>query len=210
MHAHSERQNRARERHCTLSAGFVGFSSRSKPDSTLKRLGFAAAGGLDLPARKFLFAPRIKIDVGCYSMKGRIGGLTGLSIGLRWCRLGRPAHHAKFESINAASCDFDNAPRPLVASTLPFLNSISVGMPRMPNLGGVSWFSSILSFCHFQLAAVFLGHVVQDRRDHFAGPAPLGPVIDQYRCVALQDFKDSNVESVTWTMASLTAGPRKK
>ena len=40
-------------------------------------------------------------------------------------------------SINAVSCDLDNAPT-LVASTEPFLNSISVGMPRMPYLGGVA------------------------------------------------------------------------
>ena len=34
-------------------------------------------------------------------------------------------------SMNAVSCDFDTAPT-LVDSTLPFLNSISVGIPRMP------------------------------------------------------------------------------
>ena len=39
-------------------------------------------------------------------------------------------------SINAVSCDLDNAPT-LVASTEPFLNSISVGMPRTPYFGGV-------------------------------------------------------------------------
>ncbi len=34
-------------------------------------------------------------------------------------------------SMNAASCDFDSAPS-VVASMLPFLNSISVGMLRTP------------------------------------------------------------------------------
>ena len=34
-------------------------------------------------------------------------------------------------SMNALSCDLVSAPT-LVASTLPFLNSISVGMPRTP------------------------------------------------------------------------------
>lgn len=34
-------------------------------------------------------------------------------------------------SMNAASCDFVNAPT-LVASTSPSLNSMSVGMPRTP------------------------------------------------------------------------------
>src|SRR6266852_367660 len=47
-------------------------------------------------------------------------------------------------SMNAASWVFESAPT-LVASTLPFLKSISVGMPRMPYLGGVDWFSSMLS-----------------------------------------------------------------
>jgi hypothetical protein len=40
-------------------------------------------------------------------------------------------------SIKAASCDLERAPT-LVASTLPFLKIISVGMPRIPNLAGVA------------------------------------------------------------------------
>src|SRR5690606_36321291 len=48
-------------------------------------------------------------------------------------------------SRKAASCDLDTAPT-FWASTAPFLNRISVGMPRMPNFGGVCGFSSILSF----------------------------------------------------------------
>ena len=40
-------------------------------------------------------------------------------------------------STKAASWDLDRAPT-LVASTLPFLKIIRVGMPRMPNLGGVA------------------------------------------------------------------------
>lgn len=51
-------------------------------------------------------------------------------------------------SRNAVSCDFETAPT-LVASTLPLLNSISVGMPRMPYLGGVAGFSSMLSLATF-------------------------------------------------------------
>jgi hypothetical protein len=35
----------------------------------------------------------------------------------------------KLASMNVASCDLDSAPI-LVATTSPFLNSISVGMPR--------------------------------------------------------------------------------
>lgn len=40
-------------------------------------------------------------------------------------------------SMNAVNWDLDSAPT-LVASTEPFLNNISVGMPRMPYLGGVA------------------------------------------------------------------------
>jgi len=47
-------------------------------------------------------------------------------------------------SINVVNWDFDKAPT-LVASTLPFLKIIKVGMPLMPNLAGVCAFSSILS-----------------------------------------------------------------
>jgi len=46
--------------------------------------------------------------------------------------------------MKALRAVFESAPT-LVASTLPFLKSMSVGMPRMPNLGGVPWFSSMLS-----------------------------------------------------------------
>ena len=52
-------------------------------------------------------------------------------------------------SRNAVSWDLDSAPT-LVASILPFLNSIRVGMPRMPNLAGVDWFSSTLILATFR------------------------------------------------------------
>src|SRR5690606_2300898 len=47
-------------------------------------------------------------------------------------------------SRKAVSWDLESAPT-LVAATWPFLNSISVGMPRMPYLAAVSWLSSTLS-----------------------------------------------------------------
>ena len=47
-------------------------------------------------------------------------------------------------SRNAVSWDFDRAPT-LVASTSPFLNTVSVGMPRTPYFLGVSGFSSMFS-----------------------------------------------------------------
>ena len=65
---------------------------------------------------------------------------------------------------------------------LPPLNSISVGMPRMPYWAGVFWLSSMFSFGHLQFAGVFLGHFVQDRRDHLARTAPLGPVTTSTGC----------------------------
>ena len=48
-------------------------------------------------------------------------------------------------SMNAASCVLESAPT-FCASSVPFLNSISVGIPRTLYLGGVTWFSSMLSF----------------------------------------------------------------
>src|SRR5678816_4600300 len=48
-------------------------------------------------------------------------------------------------SRKAVSWDLESAPT-RVASTLPFLNSIRVGMPRMPNLAGTCWFWSTLIF----------------------------------------------------------------
>src|SRR6185369_8871179 len=51
-------------------------------------------------------------------------------------------------SRKAVSWDLESAPT-RVASTLPFLNSIRVGMPRMPNLAGTCWFWSTLIFAIF-------------------------------------------------------------
>ena len=44
--------------------------------------------------------------------------------------------------MKAFNWDFETAPT-FVASTCPALKSIRVGIPRMPNLGGVFEFSSI-------------------------------------------------------------------
>ena len=53
--------------------------------------------------------------------------------------------------MKAASWDLDTAPT-LVASTLPPLNNIRVGMPRMPYLGGVLGFSSMFSLATLSLS----------------------------------------------------------
>ena len=76
------------------------------------------------------------------------------------------------------SWDFDTAPT-FWASTVPFLNRISVGMPRMPNFGGVCGFSSMLSFAILTRPWYSRGDLVEDRGDHLAGSAPLGPEIEQ-------------------------------
>ncbi len=55
-------------------------------------------------------------------------------------------------SKKSASWDLERAPT-LVASTFPFLNSIKVGMPRMPYLGGVSGLLSMSSFATFSRPA---------------------------------------------------------
>ena len=79
--------------------------------------------------------------------------------------------------MNAASCVFESAPT-LVASTLPFLKSMSVGMPRMPYLGGVD----------LEPPRVLGGDLVERRRDHLARAAPLRPVVHQDRGLGLEDF----------------------
>src|SRR5512140_2552177 len=58
-------------------------------------------------------------------------------------------------SMKAVSCDLETAPT-FVASTEPFLNSIRVGMPRMPYLGGVLGFSSMLSLATLRRPAYSL------------------------------------------------------
>ncbi len=88
--------------------------------------------------------------------------------------------------MNAVNCAFERAPT-LVAASWPSLNSIRVGMPRMPYLAGTSRFSSTFIFAIAELAVVVLRDLVQDRRDHLARAAPLGPVVDQDRRAGLDD-----------------------
>ena len=90
-------------------------------------------------------------------------------------------------SRKAVSCDLDSAPT-FCASTLPFLNSISVGMPRMPYFFGTSWLSSTLTLATFELAGVFPGDFLEHRGDRLAGAAPFRPVIDQHRQIRFQHF----------------------
>src|SRR5258707_3054858 len=40
-----------------------------------------------------------------------------------------------------------------------------------------------------EAAFVLLGDLVQDRRDRLARAAPSGPIIDQYRCLGLEDLR---------------------
>src|ERR1700712_2803666 len=45
-----------------------------------------------------------------------------------------------------------------------------------------------VELCYFQAAGIFLGHLVEDGRDHFAGTTPLRPVINEDRRRTLQDL----------------------
>ena len=96
--------------------------------------------------------------------------------------------------MKAVSCDLESAPT-LVASTLPFLKSIRVGMPRMP-FGRRRLVVVDVEFGDLELARVFRGDLVEDGRDHLAWAAPLGPVVDQYR-LGDCSTSDSKVSSVT-------------
>src|SRR3989344_1650825 len=71
--------------------------------------------------------------------------------------------------MNAVSCALLMAPT-LVAASWPSLNSISVGMPRMPNLAGAAPFGPVVH----QHGGAGLQHVgfkagVRDMFDEFAG-----------------------------------------
>lgn len=45
-----------------------------------------------------------------------------------------------------------------------------------------------IHFCDLDRIGFFTRHFVEQRRDHFARPAPFGPKIDNHRFVALHDF----------------------
>src|SRR5436190_122558 len=83
-------------------------------------------------------------------------------------------------SRKAVSCDFESAPT-RVASTLPFLNSISVGMPRMPNFAGTLWFSSTLILAIFSRPSYSLATSSSIGAIDLQGPHML--VIDPDECI---------------------------
>src|SRR5690606_38104209 len=64
----------------------------------------------------------------------------------------KPPTNQRWLSRNSVSCDFDSAPT-LVSTTAPLRNSISVGLPRMPDLAGTDWFWSTLTLTPFILPA---------------------------------------------------------
>src|SRR3569833_2103392 len=78
----------------------------------------------------------VSITVAAAMARAFVGPITAL--------ITKIASH-RLLSRNAESWDLDTAPT-FWASTVPFLNRIRVGMPRMPNLGGVCGFSSMFSF----------------------------------------------------------------
>ena len=59
-------------------------------------------------------------------------------------------------------------------------------MPRMPNFGGVCGFVSMLILATVSLSLYSVGDLIEDRRDHLAGPTPLGPEIEKNGLVGLE------------------------
>src|SRR5262249_15125530 len=104
-------------------------------------------------------------------------------------------------SRNAESWDLDTAPT-FWASTVPFLKRISVGMPRMPNLGGVCGFSSIFSLAILMRSwysvaiSSRIGAIILHGPHHSA---------QKSSNTGLSDFRTSweNVASVVCTMCGL-------
>src|SRR6202044_309840 len=104
-------------------------------------------------------------------------------------------------SRKAASCDLVTAPT-FWASTVPFLNRISVGMPRMLNLGGVAGLSSMLSLAirilslYWSAISSRMGAIILQGPHHSA---------QKSSNTGLSDFNTSlsNVASLVWTILGL-------
>ena len=85
-------------------------------------------------------------------------------------------------STNSTSWALDRAPT-LVASTVPFLNTRSVGMPRTLNLAAVSGLLSTSTLQILTRPAYSIGKFVEQWGNHFAGTTPGRPKIYQCRDV---------------------------
>src|SRR6185437_10527760 len=104
-------------------------------------------------------------------------------------------------SRNADSCDLDKAPT-FWAWTVPFLKRMSVGMPRMPNFGGVCGFSSMLSLAILRRSSYSpaissrIGAIILQGPHHSA---------QKSRSTGLSDLRTSwaKVESLVCTMCGL-------
>src|SRR3569623_2827030 len=106
--------------------------------------------------------------------------------------------------MNADNCDLETAPT-LVASTFPFLNNINVGIPRMPYLGGVAGFSSMLSLATLSLPALSLDMSSKIGAIILQGPHKSAQKSTNTGPSALSTSL-SNVASLTKTIWSLTLG----
>ena len=72
-------------------------------------------------------------------------------------------------------------PRRLSAPpAVPFLNRISVGIPRMPKLRRRLRVLVDVDLGDLEPVLVFLGDLVEHRCDHLARPTPLGPEVEQH------------------------------
>src|SRR6266704_5460409 len=111
-------------------------------------------------------------------------------------------------SRNAVSWDFDKDPT-FWASTLPFLKSMSVGMPRMPYFLGISWFSSTLTLATLSLPEYSLATSSSTGAIALHGPHHSA----QYSTrTGTSDFRTSGskVASLTWWMNSLIASSARR
>src|SRR6202023_3093632 len=102
------------------------------------------------------------------------------------------------------SCDLVTAPT-FWASTVPFLNRISVGMPRILNFGGVAGLSSMLSLAirilslYWSAISSRMGAIILQGPHHSAQKSSNTGFSDLSTSL-------SNVASLVWTILGLLTG----
>ena len=108
----------------------------------------------------------------------------------RWSRARLVPQESAYstELTHSTSLLFGSAPI-LVAATWPFLNSIIVGMPRTPYLRRRLRVLVDIDLGDRHLAGHLGGEFVEERRDHLARAAPLGPEIDEDRLLGAEHHR---------------------
>ena len=87
-------------------------------------------------------------------------------------------------------------------SASPSLKTISVGMLMTSKRRAMSGLSSTLSLAILSLPALLVGDLVEDRGDHLARTAPLGPEVDEDGLARQPAISSSKVASVRVVMLS--------